>query len=274
MMRHVLRYVYRNLLPLPIRKSLDLFPQLRSAAEKPQRVRTEQPAEKKILVLSPHPDDDIFGCGGTLHRCHLSGSVITSVYMTDGRKGAAAESEALVRIRREEARRAAALIGIDELVFLEHRDGQLKSTPGAVSEMTRIVLALRPDAVYLPFLLDSHPDHLATNDIFVEAAARFDGDLVCYGYEIWTPLAMPKTKAAMTAARITVMATMRMTPMTGDTASSLFKNFMFTHPSSDRYGTLVGYVRISCYIIYTCLFVHSDIEGFDHFLSAKKSCKV
>jgi hypothetical protein len=42
---------------------------------------------------------------------------------------------------------------------------------------------------------------------------------------------MPKTKAAMTAARITVMATMRMTPMTGDTASSLFKNFMFTLPS-------------------------------------------
>ena len=62
-------------------------------------------------------------------------------------------------------------------------------------------------------------------------------------FDFVTPLAMPNTKAAMTAARITVMATMRMTPMTGDTASSLFKNFMFTLPSSDRYGALVGYVK-------------------------------
>jgi hypothetical protein len=48
----------------------------------------------------------------------------------------------------------------------------------------------------------------------------------------------------MMAATITVMATMRMTPMTGDTASSLFWKFMFTLPSSDRYGTLVVMIRV------------------------------
>jgi len=41
--------------------------------------------------------------------------------------------------------------------------------------------------------------------------------------------AIPNTKAAMTAARITTMATMRITPMTGDTASSSKLNFFIIH---------------------------------------------
>ena len=40
--------------------------------------------------------------------------------------------------------------------------------------------------------------------------------------DFWMFPAMPNTNAAMTAARITVMATIRMTPITGDTASSFF----------------------------------------------------
>jgi hypothetical protein len=42
----------------------------------------------------------------------------------------------------------------------------------------------------------------------------------------WILPAIPNTNAAMTAARITVMATIRITPMTGDTASSFFMNFI------------------------------------------------
>lgn len=187
MIRHAVRYLYRNLLPLPVRRSLDLFAQLRSTATAPIDV----PAEKRILVLAPHPDDDIFGCGGTLHRCHLNGSIITSVYLTDGGQGNRAESGDLVGTRRREAERAAAIIGIDELVFLENRDGQLQCTPEAVSSVARLLERTRPDAVFLPFLLDNHPDHQVTSDIFIEAAARVSGDLVCYGYEIWTPLPVP-----------------------------------------------------------------------------------
>lgn len=187
MLRRMLGYAYRNLLPSPVRKSLDLFEQLRAQQAESMHV----PAEKRILVLAPHPDDDIFGCGGTLHRCRLNGSAITSVYMTDGGQGSGAESGDLVRIRRSEAERAAAIIGIEDLVFLENRDGQLRRTPAAVAEIARLLERTRPDAVFLPFLLDNHPDHRATNDIFVEAGCRAGGDPVCYGYEVWTSISFP-----------------------------------------------------------------------------------
>ncbi len=170
---------------------MDIFPQIRAGMENLQLTPTVGMVGKNILVLSPHPDDDIFGCGGMLHKQHQGGSVITSVYMTDGRKGGEGNPEELVWTRREEAKRAAAIIGINETIFLDNRDGELICSADSVSKMTSILDTVRPDAVYLPFLLDNHPDHLATNDIFVTAVGQFKSELMCYGYEVWTPLAAP-----------------------------------------------------------------------------------
>ena len=181
------------MLPLRVRNSLDLFEELRqSSFDAPMHAGENDLNEKNILVLSPHPDDDVIGCGGTLHIYHRRGARITIVYMTDGRKGNPKYDEnSLVVQRREEARKATAVIGIDNLIFLDNKDTELSATPKTIKELQDILHKVKPEAVFLPFLLDNHPDHRATNDIFVKASFKYKAPLTCYGYEIWTPISTP-----------------------------------------------------------------------------------
>ncbi len=181
-MRQILRYLYRHFLPANLRQSLDLFPYLRTTTS------LEGVTEKKILVLSPHADDDVIGCGGTLYLSHLQGAEITSLYLTDGRKGNLRyNEEALVSIRREEAERAAKIIGIDRLLFLNNKDSELSPSLKTIAELSTILQDLKPEAVFLPFFLDNHPDHMATNRIFLSALKTLP-PFLCYTYGIWTPL--------------------------------------------------------------------------------------
>lgn len=144
--------------------------------------------EKKVLVLAPHPDDDIIGCGGTLYRYHLMGSEIVVVYMTDGRKGNNRYREdELIFIRQNEARSASRIIGIDRLIFLDNRDSELTASHKTVTELSEILSDYKPEAVFLPFFMDNHYDHIATSQIFFSAARSFPSSM-CYSYGIWTPL--------------------------------------------------------------------------------------
>ena len=193
MMRNVLKSVYHNLLPLRVKNSVDLFGQLRREKfDQPELAQKENLRHNNILVLAPHPDDDVIGCGGILAIYQKKGAKITIVYMTDGRKGNPKYDEnALVVQRREEARKATAVIGIDKLMFLDNRDTELSATPKTVKELQDILHEVRPEAVFLPFLLDNHQDHRATNDILIKSSFTYKAPLTCYGYEIWTPIATP-----------------------------------------------------------------------------------
>jgi len=193
MMRNVIKSVYHNLLPVRVKNSIDLFGQLRRENfDHPEPVQKENLRHNNILVLAPHPDDDVIGCGGILDIYQKKGAKITIAYMTDGRKGNPKyDEDALVVQRREEARKATAVIGIDKLMFLENRDAELSSTPKAVKELRDILHEVKPEAVFLPFLLDNHQDHRATNDILIKSSLKYKAPLTCYGYEIWTPIAMP-----------------------------------------------------------------------------------
>lgn len=185
MMRRILKFFYRNIIPSRLRSSMDIFQQLRTG-------RIEGLTEKRVLVLSPHPDDDIIGCGGAIHIYHKMGAEITVAYITDGRKGNPGyDEDDLVRLRKEEAGKAAAVIGVDRLIFLDNRDSELVASPKTVKEISGILADLEPEAVFLPFLMDNHPDHMATNDIFVEASRAYGREIMCYGYEVWTPLSVP-----------------------------------------------------------------------------------
>ena len=150
----------------------------------------DKPQGSIVLVLSPHPDDDVVGCGGTLYKHHLAGDEITTVYLTDGCKGdpTFATEQGLVKERQEEARKAAKIIGIDHLVFLNNRDLELRKSKETTGEMIELLEKIKPDIVYLPFFLENHPDHFATNEIFVAACKNMECKFECYAYEIWTPL--------------------------------------------------------------------------------------
>lgn len=224
MLRTLVRGVYRRSLPVSVREAW--------AAQRELRLRERQPIVRapprnaRILVLSPHMDDETFGCGGTLALAAQAGCEVRVAFLTDGRRGydprhvqglSQAEIERyearLVEARQREAQAAGALLGLAPPVFLGLPDGRAAQARRAAARLAGVLRDGRPDIVFLPFLTDPHPDHAATNRIFLEAC--MPGGLPertpCWAYEVWTPLvantlidvgdAMERKRAAMRAYR-------------------------------------------------------------------------
>ena len=195
-----LRRLANRWLPRPFRNSLRLHLAL-LRSDRPPMLRGA-PAGR-ILVLAPHMDDEVFGCGGTLALAAEAGAEVTVLYVTDGRKGyhpgrfseetpeqRMRRETRLVEIRKTEAREATRVLGFEPPRFLDLPDGRLAITRDAVAKVAEAVRAVRPEVVFLPFLTDLHRDHWITNGLMIEAATQIglDDDLDCWGYEVWTPL--------------------------------------------------------------------------------------
>ena len=141
----------------------------------------EKPVGEKVLVLSPHIDDDVLGAGGTLFKHHLAGDKIVSVYLASRNDG---------EIRKKEGEAAAEIIGIDELIFLDYEIKRLDFAPEITHQIADILAMHKPDIVYLPFMLDNHNDHISTNKIFLDALSLLPAScsLLIYAYEVWSTM--------------------------------------------------------------------------------------
>jgi LmbE family N-acetylglucosaminyl deacetylase len=129
----------------------------------------------KVLVLTPHPDDAEFFAGGTLAKMAIAGAEVTIIIATNGNKGSfELGAVELAEVRRIEALRAAAVLGVKEVVFLEHEDGALdRLDPGHLREQfMRAIRERQPDILitfdpFAPF--EDHPDHRAVGFAALEA---------------------------------------------------------------------------------------------------------
>ncbi|MCB9307089.1 MAG: PIG-L family deacetylase [Lewinellaceae bacterium] len=142
-----------------------------------------------VLVLSPHPDDDVFACGGTLIRHISQGHTVKVVYLCNGGKGITGKSETeAANIRKQEAKAAAALLGLNEenLHFLDMPDDRLcRQEARAAALLKPLIDRFKPDLVYLPAFTDNHSDHFSTNRILKATAPA---KAMIAAYEVWTPL--------------------------------------------------------------------------------------
>jgi len=149
----------------------------------------------KILVLSPHPDDDVFGLGGTLSKFQRGGDSITIVYFCDGSKGTpeGIRDSSLIIKRKKEVKDALKVMNIDNYIFWGYKDGQLQVTRTSIKALNNLIDKIRPDIIFIPSLMDDHPDHKATNEIFYYSYFKypekpFDFSTLIAMYEVWTPL--------------------------------------------------------------------------------------
>ncbi len=148
----------------------------------------DKPEGDNILVLSPHFDDDVIGCGGTLSKHILGGDKVTIVYLTDGRAGDPSfEDKALLeKTRKQEAIAATKILGIDNLIFLDEPETKLTSNKNLIYKLSEIFNQIKPNLVYIPWFLDNHIDHLELNRIFLNLDIKFNFNICAY--EVWTPL--------------------------------------------------------------------------------------
>lgn len=115
----------------------------------------------KVLVLAPHPDDEVLGCAGAIMRHVADGDPVSVVILTDGAFGAGDRREDVTRVREEESLRAARVMGYGVPEFWRLPDRGLERHVPLVDDLSRVIDRLAPDWVYAPSWWEIHPDHFA-----------------------------------------------------------------------------------------------------------------
>jgi LmbE family N-acetylglucosaminyl deacetylase len=164
-----------------------------------------------ILVVAPHPDDDVIGCGGALHRAAMDGTPVHVVYVTDGAASHPGSRrfppDRLAAIREAEARAALRELSITaEPAFLRLSDGALAELPeeveqACIAEIARIARERGAQTVLAPWRRDPHPDHIATAALVERAAATLESVPHRLAYTVWSELrggtpTLPSTQEA------------------------------------------------------------------------------
>lgn len=143
-----------------------------------------------VLILAPHFDDEILGCGGIL-SCHCKRNDSCSiVYFTNGDNSrfSGLNRHMLSSARKDEARKAIRHIGESALYYFDRQDGLLCADDNVVQRLAELILNGKYKRIYLPNPEDDQRDHRAAARILANVLKRigFDGELLIY--EFWNPL--------------------------------------------------------------------------------------
>jgi N,N'-diacetylchitobiose non-reducing end deacetylase len=130
---------------------------------------------EKLLVIQPHPDDMEIGAGATIARLAKSGTRVTCLTVTDGSAGTTdtnVSQDDLIALRHDETKKSTAILGIENLIWLDFADCGILSLEVIRSEITCYIRRLKPNALmvcdpWLPY--EAHSDHVRTGLAAAEA---------------------------------------------------------------------------------------------------------
>jgi N-acetylglucosamine malate deacetylase 1 len=165
-----------------------------NTTQRPQPEDVAGSPPENVLVLAPHPDDEIIGCGGTMIKHVQKGSRLLVVYLTDGREGRQGGGQTeRPNVRKDEARAGLHIIGISGSIFLDYPDRQLSEhLDECAQSLAKIIDDFKPDSIFVPNFWDVHIDHAATAKILAKTLKTGGRESTCYSYEVWTAI-IPNT---------------------------------------------------------------------------------
>lgn len=122
---------------------------------------------KNILIIAPHADDEILGCGATMAREIANGNNVYVLICTNAHVGAPELfSGELIKQIRLEALTAHKLLGVKETAFLDFPAPALDQYPRykMTNQMSEVIRKFEVDTVYIPHRGDCHKDHAIVHD--------------------------------------------------------------------------------------------------------------
>ena len=139
-----------------------------------------------ILTIIAHPDDAEFGAAGSIAAWTAEGKTVVYVVCTGGGKGTSDRNLSpadLERIRQQEQRAAASVLGVSEVVFLGMEDQGLEDTREFRETVVRLIRRYRPEKVissdpYRRYLW--HRDHRIVGQVVMDALFPYARDHLAY----------------------------------------------------------------------------------------------
>ncbi|MFQ6069809.1 MAG: PIG-L deacetylase family protein [Candidatus Aminicenantales bacterium] len=139
-----------------------------------------------IMVITPHPDDAEFGVAGSVAKWVDEGKRVIYIVCTDGEKGTDdinIKPEVLAEIREKEQLEAAAVLGVQKVVFLRYPDQNIEYTSEFRKRLVILIRKHRPEIVvtsdpYRRYIW--HRDHRVVGEVTLDAVFPYARDLWAY----------------------------------------------------------------------------------------------
>ncbi len=161
---------------------------------------------KTVLVVGAHPDDNDFGAGATVAKAALLGGVVVYLIATTGQRGSSDNTmtaQRLSDIRKREQVEAAGVLGVREIHFLDHVDGELVPDIRLKEQVVLYIRRYRPEVVftmdpsffyYRNFGFVNHSDHRAIGEATLDACYPLARDLLSFPHHSKSGLNPHKVK--------------------------------------------------------------------------------
>jgi N-acetylglucosamine malate deacetylase 1 len=147
---------------------------------------------QKVIVFSPHPDDESIAAGGYIAQSIINGALVTIVLVTDGN---AQHNEA---IRYNEFEKATSVLGVTEvnLVFLGFPDGKLVTENQAALQASLQIQIdnYNPDIVVYPNPRDYNLDHKTIGQAIDKILKKESRHMTAYEYLVHYELIYPRPR--------------------------------------------------------------------------------
>ena len=135
----------------------------------------------KILVIAPHPDDEVLGMGGTIKKLSKKNKIILCVVS----EGATAQykDKKMIKVRRDSCKKTAKILGISQTIFLDYPDMRLNLSHLDINKkLEEIIEKYRPEIVYTAPKNDLNLDHQIVFNSTLVACRPKSGvkQILCY----------------------------------------------------------------------------------------------
>ncbi|MGA7728342.1 MAG: PIG-L family deacetylase [Dehalococcoidales bacterium] len=147
---------------------------------------------QRVLVFSPHPDDESIGVGGYIAQSIANGANVEIVLVTNGNFHGNEQE------RYAEFKKATQILGVPEsnLVFLGFPDGKLdKMDPTVLSvALQSQIEQFNPDIIIYPDAQDMNPDHWTIGKAVQKILAADPQQITSYEYLVHFKLIWPRPR--------------------------------------------------------------------------------
>jgi LmbE family N-acetylglucosaminyl deacetylase len=169
---------------------------------------------ENVLILAPHPDDEVIGCGGLIARLCALGNPPRVIILSGGGKShngcCSIPEKDIIQARQTLTSNAAKVMSMPEpnIYHLNFMDGNINADDSEMLKLKNLIAEIKPDTIFVPHSGEGWPDHLAVREIGLANAPEkthvYEYCVWMWYYNVWNldwknafQLKMTKTEHSM-----------------------------------------------------------------------------
>lgn len=144
-----------------------------------------------IIIIAPHPDDEVLGCSGLIQHMIEDGKQVHVVILSGGGKShqdcCHINESTLISSRRNLSRKAAEILELPlkQLHFLDYPDGSISYDNPETKRLQELIQELSPNAIFIPHKGEGWNDHIEAGKIIRKIIRRKSIAIQLYEYCVW-----------------------------------------------------------------------------------------